>query len=310
MEQDKLVSVIICVYKEPLSWVRQAFESIISQTYKNLEIISVLDDPASCGDLSAYLERLATEGTIRLIRNARNLGAGRSRQVAIENSRGEFIAIMDADDISTPERIEREMEAISFCDIVCSQAELIDEAGNTIGFSPDETPEINKTLPHGNIIFNPSVLIRKSAYEQCGGYRSLSVSEDYDLWLRMLLKGKVFSRIDQRLIKYRMRDTSLSHARSNVFKVHLTTSFLQSQYNRAKRSKKDTYSLEGLDEYLKKRNSPRKEALFFAGCKRFGKAKSLLAVSKVKGSLYLISCLAAHPVFMSKKIIAVLKSRF
>ena len=109
-----LVSVIIPTYKRA-DMLTKAIDSAINQTYKNIEIIVIDDnDPSSKyrfetkKKLSSYIQ----SGVIRYIENEKNLGGAITRNRAVEQSKGEYIAFLDDDDIFFPTKIEKQVEVL------------------------------------------------------------------------------------------------------------------------------------------------------------------------------------------------------
>lgn len=104
------ISVLMCVYQEPVEWLRASVESVLHQTFRDFELIIVVDDPE--GDERHVLlnDYAAHEPRIVLHRNERNFGIALSLNIGMELARGKYIARMDADDISDKHRLERQYE--------------------------------------------------------------------------------------------------------------------------------------------------------------------------------------------------------
>ncbi|MGA3375124.1 glycosyltransferase [Lactiplantibacillus pentosus] len=188
------ISVVMSVYNERPEQVQQAISSILRQTYLPTEFIIVLDDPNQ-SDLKALLQDYDHQtDIIKLVLNRENIGLAASLNKAIELASNELIARMDADDISEPRRLELELDELKrrHLDLVSGNIAYMDENGIVTGgksIIPEDERLIAKLLPYGSTIIHPTVLMRKSAIEQVGGYRLLPTAEDYDLWLRMLASG-------------------------------------------------------------------------------------------------------------------------
>ncbi|MFC2672774.1 glycosyltransferase, partial [Limosilactobacillus vaginalis] len=188
------ISVVMSVYNERPEQVRQSVESILGQTYLPTEFIIVLDNPNQ-NDLKALLQTYDQQNDIiKLVFNRENIGLAASLNKAIKLANGELIARMDADDISEPKRLELELRELKrrSLDLVSGNIVYIDESGSVTGKKsaiPEDERLIAKLLPYGSTIIHPSVLMRKSAIDQVGGYRLLPTAEDYDLWLRMIASG-------------------------------------------------------------------------------------------------------------------------
>ena len=182
------VSVVMSVYNGE-RFLRQAVDSILSQTFTDFEFV-VVDDGSTDGTeeiLKGY-----TDPRLRMIRQE-NTGLIGSLNRAVDIASGEYIARMDADDISSPRRLELQLEWLEShpCTAVLgTQVAQIDEAGGAIRrhYYPVRSDAIGKALLRGaTAICHGSVILRRACFERAGGYRQrLEHAEDYDLWLRMI----------------------------------------------------------------------------------------------------------------------------
>lgn len=172
LKNNPLVSVIIPCYNAE-KYIEQAVHSIIKQTYKNLEII--VTDDCSTDKTFEILQRLAKEDSrIKLYKNETNLKIVKTLNNQISQVNGKYIARMDADDISLPKRIEKQVEFLEnhtdygFCG---TNAYHIDENGKTIGKSVlPETFEDNKFfLKFYSTFYHPTVMIRSDVYKKRPG---------------------------------------------------------------------------------------------------------------------------------------------
>lgn len=209
------ISVLMSVYNEKDEWLSMAIESILNQTYTDIEFIIVNDNPTDeriCRILSDYAER---DGRIRIVTNECNIGLVASLNHGLEYVTGEYVARMDADDFSHSDRFERQLEYSirNCCDIVSSPINHINESGELINegrsyrFAPDD---ISEAMRWGNIVCHPAMLVRKSAYDRLGGYRNVYAAEDYDLLLRAIEADMRIGLTDSILLDYRVRDNSIS----------------------------------------------------------------------------------------------------
>lgn len=207
-DTSSLVSVIIPCYNAE-KYVESAVRSIMSQTYKNLEII-VTDDCSTDGTF-AILEKLADEDNrIKLFKNETNLKIVKTLNNMVLLANGKYIARMDADDISLPKRIEKQVEFlegdpdIAFCG---TNAVIIDENGRKIGkTSLPLSSEDNKFfLQFYSTFFHPTVMIRSEIYKHNLYDEDFLYAEDYELWTRLIfsenLKGV---NLPERLFEYRI----------------------------------------------------------------------------------------------------------
>ena len=105
-----LVSVLMSTYKEPVSWIEKSVESILSQTYTNIEYVIVIDDPTNKEVVDFLNRKEESDSRIVLVKNEKNIGLVDSLNKGLEYCSGSYIARMDADDISMQNRIEKRME--------------------------------------------------------------------------------------------------------------------------------------------------------------------------------------------------------
>jgi glycosyltransferase involved in cell wall biosynthesis len=211
-----LVSFIIAFYNETEDRARESIESALNQTYRNIQIIPVLDDPDNA-ELRALITRYAdSNDTIAPVFNSANMGAARSRNAGAEKADGDYIAIMDGDDISFPQRIEEELSVLiaGNLDLVAANTVAIDEQGQKLppgGRRKIENKELRVVLPRANPIQHSTVLMKTSLFRELGGYRDIE-AEDYDLWLRFLTAGAKMQIMSTPLVYYIIRSAGLTQS--------------------------------------------------------------------------------------------------
>jgi glycosyltransferase involved in cell wall biosynthesis len=203
--ENPLVSVVISCYNAE-KYVEIAVQSIINQTYKNLEIF-ITDD---CSTDSTYilLEKLAAkDGRIVLLRNEKNLKLAKSLNNMIALAKGKYIARMDADDISMPKRIEKQVAVLekypeyAMCG---TNAWVIDEKGKRIRQfkKPLSNEELNIAKYCTCPFCHPSVLIKTVIFKTFKYNEEFDVAQDYELWFRILSQYKAMN-IAEYLLEYR-----------------------------------------------------------------------------------------------------------
>lgn len=214
-----LVSVIIPAYNAEL-FIEETLASVLTQTYTNIEVL-VVDDGSR--DRTAEIVQAVAEkdSRISLLRSS-NHGVAAARNLAIENSGGEYVAPLDADDIWYPQKLEKQVESFTLAGtdvgLVYAWSACIDENGQlTGGYSdPDVEGEVCLQLVYCNFIGNGSApLIRRSCLERVGGYDSqyrengAEGVEDYDLYVRIAEHYK-YGIVREFLIGYRIIEGSMS----------------------------------------------------------------------------------------------------
>lgn len=205
-EQAK-ISVIMSVYNGR-PYLKEAIRSILTQTYKNFEFIIV--DDASTDDSLKYLKSLKDQRII-IIKNKKNLGLAASLNKALQISSGNFIARMDADDISLPERFKSQLDYLSKhkeVDLCGSWVDLIDEKGQKIGEKkyPTNNLDIKKALCWYPPIIHPTLMSKAKVFKVLHGYKKeYDMAEDYELLLRAK-NTFTMANVDRKLLLWRLWD--------------------------------------------------------------------------------------------------------
>lgn len=208
-----LVSVVMSVYNSART-LCFAIDSILVQSYGAFEIIIMND--GSTDDTWSILERYAAKhSSIHLYRHASRLGLTRSLVELCGYASGEYIARMDADDISLPQRFETQVQYLSVHPQVAlcgTQGWYIDEQGRQVG--PKDVslsqPITKRELLWNNQCIHSSWMVRKVVLDDVGCYDNLfAKSQDYELLLRIASRHQVVN-LPQRLIQWRVSPHSLS----------------------------------------------------------------------------------------------------
>jgi glycosyltransferase involved in cell wall biosynthesis len=212
--EKPLVSVIMSVFNGE-EFLSLAIESIRDQTLKNFEFIIVND--GSNDSSQAVLEHFATiDKRIRLI-SRENKGLIASLNEAATVSQGTFLARMDCDDVAHPTRFERQVQEFStrpnLVALGC-QVNFVNREGLPLGKElryPVGMAAVLKNHPLGGpFIAHPSLMMRRTAFDNAGGYRAPFIAaEDLDLLYRLIRIGEI-DNIDQKLLDYRFHGKNIS----------------------------------------------------------------------------------------------------
>lgn len=224
------ISIIMPVYNEKISWVKRSIESILNQSYKNFELIIVLDNPQN-DELKRVLEDFcSSQSKIKLLINDKNLGIVDSLNKAITYSDGEYIARMDSDDISFVDRLEKEINFLlnNNLDMVTSTVLEVDETGKLI-ISRAENDVIGKNFEHQiqykTLGAHPTWLGKKNLFLKLGGYRQIAFAEDLDFILRAIEQKFSIGLMGSPSLKYRIRSNSITSL--NQLDMFETTIYLR-----------------------------------------------------------------------------------
>jgi teichuronic acid biosynthesis glycosyltransferase TuaG len=210
-----LISIIMPAFNAS-QWIIESIESIEAQSWKNWELI-VMDDGSTDHTAALVKEKATKDKRIRYFFQ-NNMGQGKARAAAIQQSRGEWIALLDADDYWLPERLQEGMKALhtSGADFFFSSAKILYE-GQTQAMGLLQVKSMEQCGISGlnwllaqNSIPALTTLFSRQAYDRAGGFGSRRLSEDYALWLNMMATGTKFVSSPVVLAVYRFHHQSSS----------------------------------------------------------------------------------------------------
>jgi glycosyltransferase involved in cell wall biosynthesis len=224
--EDKKVSVIITTYKRPFETLSRAIESALAQTHTNFEIIVVDDSPDSPEreNLKKSIEERYS-GKLLYLQNPRNLGACASRNIGINHSAGQYIALLDDDDQWLPRKNELMLQCFDSEDIglvYCNYHTY--KNGTPIKIKKRKRYEGNvlPQLLQLNFIGGCSIpLIPRKVIDACGMFdEQLPASQDADLYRRIAKKYSI-KYLDEPLVIYHFSDESISSSQERQIKGRL-----------------------------------------------------------------------------------------
>jgi glycosyltransferase involved in cell wall biosynthesis len=187
---------------------REAVASVLGQTIAELELV-IVEDPSS----SSARKLLAdiTDPRLRLLSNPTRTSLVDQRNRAFAEARGELVAMLDADDIALPDRLEKQLAYLREhpeVAVLGTNLIVIDEHGRDIGVReyPGDHAAIVAAMARYNAIAQPSVMCRRDVVIDAGGYqyRDFPVNEDYELWSRLIARGVRFANHSESLVRYRL----------------------------------------------------------------------------------------------------------
>lgn len=213
--QKPIVSIIMPV-KDGQDYVKEAIESILQQSVGSFEFIIV--DDGSTDDTSNILESYKkTDNRIIILKNPTSEGIVSALNKGLSIATGKYIARMDHDDISLPNRLEKQIQFLEQNPeifLIGTGAYLMNEAGQTVKiFRAISDPELQRSRLYDLKVLgpmHPSIMFRNTkefAYREKARY-----TEDIDLYLQLAGRNKKISNIAEPLIKYRLRKNSISFA--------------------------------------------------------------------------------------------------
>ncbi len=213
-----LVSVIM-PYHSKKDYLENSLNSVLNQSYKNLEIILINDEENL--QTKEFLELISKKDSrIRLIHNNKNLGAGESRNKAIEISNGEYIAFCDCDDLWKNSKLEKQLIFMknSNLDFSFTAYEIINEKGHVVSQRKAKKMIKFKSLLKSCDIGLSTVMIKKKIFDLKElRFANLKTKEDFVLWLKIAKSGTKLFGLNENLSFWRKSPNSLSS--SSVQKI-------------------------------------------------------------------------------------------
>ncbi|MEN5193901.1 glycosyltransferase family 2 protein [Sphingobacterium faecium] len=211
MENKIEVTVLMTAYNAS-KYISESIKSVLNQTFKNFEFLIINDGST---DNTSLIAHSFNDSRIRIIENDQNKGLIYSRNLALKEAKGNYIAILDSDDIALPNRLMTQLKAFlnnTALAVVGSRALIINEKGIRTGQKLDVFSGINKikvTLFFENTIVHSSAMIKTKVFKEMNGYQGESLIEDYDLFYRISILYPI-ENLTAYLVEYRIHDTNIS----------------------------------------------------------------------------------------------------
>lgn len=205
-----LVTVFMAAFNGE-AYIEKAIQSVLNQSFTDFELLIINDGST---DRTVDIVRQFTDPRVRLVHNDSNQGLTFTRNRGIEEAKGTYIAILDCDDIAMPDRLKAQTvflgshPEIAMCG---GQGIMINTHGiqvgnlNVLAGHKNMSPE----LAFQNIFINSTLMIKRSAMIEAGGYRDYSPAEDYDLSYRISLRHPV-ANLNEVLVAYRIHGNNIS----------------------------------------------------------------------------------------------------
>jgi glycosyltransferase involved in cell wall biosynthesis len=221
-EVNPLVSVVMAVYNGE-KYLTEAIESIQKQTCQDFEFIMI--DDASTDRSGEIIEKFQrSDKRIRAIRNEKNSGLGVSLNRGVSITKGQFIARMDADDISQPDRFERQLTYLKqnpgilvlggSCIMIDEQGK---EKGTTIFPNDPDLMRWNMLLGNGMIIVHGTAMFRREFFERFGNYGKFRAAQDFELWTRTFDEEPLpIANLGEVIYTYRNHENTTTNSQNNL----------------------------------------------------------------------------------------------
>ena len=214
MLQNPKVSVLMPVYNCEL-YIREAVDSILNQTFADFEFI-IIDDCSS--DATVSIIKSFNDSRINLIIKPENTGYTNSLNYGLSIAKGKYIARMDGDDISLPERFAKQIVFLenNLEYVLCGTALKVINQEKIIQY-PENHIDIKTEFLNQNCIIHPSVMLRKSIFDVHNFSYNLNKepAEDYDLWARLSKVSKLYN-LPEILLHYRIHQHQVSKLKNDI----------------------------------------------------------------------------------------------
>lgn len=244
MNMNDVISILMCVYNTPLTYLKNACDSILGQTYENIEFV-IVDDASSDHGVIEYLGALnSKESKVRLFKNEVNLGLTKSLNVGLQNCNGKYIARMDSDDISVPERLEKQAEYLNeYEDVALVGSNIIvfgeeidekDTSDDENLFSDPEAYRIQSLFRHSGPA-HPTFMFRSEFLHDNGiRYREdILKAQDYGIMADILRAGGTIRKLDEPLLRYRVHKgqiTETSETEQKLYQCRVSYDYIRSVF--------------------------------------------------------------------------------
>jgi glycosyltransferase involved in cell wall biosynthesis len=207
MSTPALMTVLMPVYNAE-RFLREAIDSILNQTFSQFEFL-IIDDGSTDNTIKIIQEY--RDERIRLVRNEENMGISYTLNKGIALASSDLIARMDADDISSAQRLQKQfdyMVANKDCALLSCWARVITEDKKLVRLERYRSEFYYYNLTFECWMYHPTVMFRKDAVKAVGMY-SMPYSEDYDLFWKLSVKFRIWN-LPEALVDYRLSSTSLN----------------------------------------------------------------------------------------------------
>ncbi len=220
------VSVLTPLYNTNLQYLKEMIESVLNQSFTDFEFLLLNDSPEN--NIIEQIVNSYKDNRIKYFKNRMNLGISKSRNILLDKAQGEYVAILDHDDICLPDRLKLEVDFLdnnSDVGVVSSNFILLNKKKKSDYPLNNMSIKVDLAV-RGNVILHTGAMIRKSVLDKyhIKYEEEFSPCEDYMLWGRLLDKT-MFHNIEKPLVLYRDYENNTSHVQSE--KMQDRSSFIK-----------------------------------------------------------------------------------
>lgn len=222
---DDLVSVIMPTYKRSLEFVQRAVESLINQTYTNLEIIVIDDSPLNYSEIKRISEFLKCDERIIYIKNKVNLGGSESRNIGINKSSGKYITFLDDDDVYLPQKIEKQINYMKKNSYQMTFTKMLIYNSDNKLLDVRDYPKLpignNEELLKYHLMHHmtgtPTFMYEAQILKELGGFDDIKMGQEFCLMLKTIQNNIKIGYIDECYIKvYKHNEDAISKGTNKI----------------------------------------------------------------------------------------------
>ena len=224
-----IVSVIIPTYKRSVFYLSRAVQSVLNQTYKNVEVVVVDDSPndyAGRSEIAAYMDKLQNEASnVIYVQNDKSVGGSLARNRGIDICHGEYITFLDDDDEYKLEKVEKQLRFMleQNCDMSFSNMIMYDTAGHVVDYRShtDIRAFDNETLLKHHLTRKltgtPTFMYRANKLREIGGFDDAKMGQEFYLMLKTIKNGLIIRYMnDCDVIVYKHPDGGISQGKNKI----------------------------------------------------------------------------------------------
>jgi glycosyltransferase involved in cell wall biosynthesis len=209
------VSVVISVYNRE-QYIKECIESILEQDFKDFELI-IIDDGST--DMTLKSIKNFKDERLKIINLPHNCGIGTAKNIGLSAVKGEYIAIMDSDDIAFPSRLSKQVAFLDQnrdIDVLGARGVIINETKDNIDFATkqpvlDGEIKARMLFLNGSAVLHPTMMIRSEFLRKHHlFYENKKQDEDHQLWIRCIAYGAKFHNLPEELIYKRRHDNNVT----------------------------------------------------------------------------------------------------
>lgn len=215
---NSLVSIITPLYNSE-KYIEETLKAVINQSYENWEMIVV--DDCSTDSSTRIVENFSNaDKRVKLIKNEKNIGPALTRNIALEEAKGRFIAFLDSDDIWEQTKLEKQVSFMleKKAPLSFTSYQLVNSSGDLLNHIIQSVPKLNLTDYLKNTIIGCSTAMIDKSITGTFEFLNIPTRQDTHLWITLLKKGYAAYGISDVLVKYRVHKNSISSNKLNAAK--------------------------------------------------------------------------------------------